>query len=432
MDHDLAKASVSGVRVKRARAPRRMASLLALVSALGLVTVAATADAQGKKPAPPPPPPDGTIVPPTTKTDMVVDPDAPPPEPEKPPEPAPLPPPDPDAWGVGGKEEEGKFAPQGKTGSLKDEEDAKKKAEDDKGPVNLGLPGLGYVDLVVGFGEISDVMNDASTPTKVTVLSLVFGASYRVFDIWTLGLRFPYSTGSIKGPLADATDDYNTFAVGNFELSVSPSFQITRQLRVVPGLAFAMPSASGDTFAPPEERGATVQVLVNQAAAGARGWEENALFAPKRFGLTPSVGATYDKNALHIAAKTKVDLIFKTGGMDPNPAVDTQKLVELHDPNTTFMLQAQLFYDFLDGKVSPGLRTWLSVFQEPITNGTRDYSGAQFVLEPTVNGTFPITSSGSLAIRAGISYIVNVAGPLGDGDNGSTIGGLRMKAGLMF
>jgi hypothetical protein len=417
----------------------RVSFCVALCAALSALSLAPAAIAQPKKPKPPadqPAPPPG--MPPTTGTDLELDPDAPkePPAEEKPPEPPPLPPADPDAWGVGGKEEEGKFAPQGKTGSLKEEEEAKKEAEDDKGPVDLGLPGALYIDTVIGFGEINNSVSDASIPTDVTIFSFVFGVQYRVFDIWTLGLRFPYSTGSIKGPLPDNSDDFNTFAVGNLEFSVSPSFQLTRRWRIAPGVAFALPSASGDLFALPEDRGAIAQALVNQAAASSRGWEENALFASKRFGLTPSVAATYDKDALHLAARMKLDGIFRTGGNDPNPMIAEQANIVLHDPNTTFMLQAQGSYDFLDGRVSPGLRMWLSVFQEPVSSetatGSRDFSGAQFVLEPTVTGKFPITASGGLAIRGAISYVLPIAGPLGDGDNGATIGGLRLKVGLLF
>lgn len=451
MAHDLAKLPaarrVGTSSSRRARSLAAAATIAGLLCALATTSVAPSTLAQPKpaSPAPPIVPPTTNkkpaglpppVAPPSTGTDLEVDPDAPK-EPEPPPpEPPPLPPADPDAWGTGGKEEEGKFAPQGKTGSLKDEDQAKKDAEDNKGPVDLGLPGFGWIDMVVGFGEINNAMADAATGTKATVFSFVFGATYRAWDIWTMGVRFPYSTGEILGPKEDTIDDFKTFAIGNFELSVSPSFQLTRKLRIAPSVALALPSAAGDLFAAADERGSVGQALINQAVSQSRGWEDNGLFASKRFVFTPAAGVTYDSNALHITGKMKLDVIAKTGGNDPKPEIEDQKNIVLHDPNTTFMIQGSLFYDFLDGKVSPGLRTWLSVHQEAISSqtatGGRDYSGAQFVLEPTVTGRFPITESGKLAIRAGLSYIINVAGPLGNGDNGTTIGGLRMKAGLQF
>lgn len=382
-------------------------------------------------------PPASAQAPPGTGTDMELDPDAPKEEP-RPVEPPPLPPPDPEGWGQGGKEEEGKFAPKGKTGALKEEEDERKEAEEDKGkgPVDLGLPGAASLDIVIGFGELNEVLSEASIPSNVTVFSFVFGVEYRAWDIWTLGLRFPYSTGSITGPLPSESDDFNTFALGNVELSVRPSFQITRRLRMPVGVAVTLPFASGDSLAVPDERGLIAQALINQAVSGSRGWEDNALFASKRFGFSPSVGVTYDRGALHLAGQTKLELMVKAGGndLDPDPAVreDRLKTAELNDPTVNWVLGGSAFYDFLDGMVSPGLRTWLSVASLPFTNNTRDFSGAQFVIEPGVQGKVGLNATGSLALKGGLSYILPLGGPLGGRDYGASTGGLRVKAALLF
>lgn len=366
--------------------------------------------------------------PPSKGTDMEIDPDAPPPEePKK--EEAPLPPPDPNAWGVGGKEEEGRFAPQGKTGSLKEDEEDKKEAEDDKGPVDLGPAGLATVEMVVGFGEMNEVLNDASTPTNATVFSFLFGVQYRAWDIWTMGLRLPYATGTFKG---GGHDDYNTFALGNFEASLSPSFQISRRLRVPVGLAFALPAASGDVFAnPAEDPGSIAQAVVNDGADAARGLEESELFAYGRFGLIPSVGVTYDRGALHAAAQTKLAMMFRTGGEDPNVTISsTHKLAEIHDPAVNWVTRASASYDVLDGRISPGLRLWLAVSGEPVTKGTRDLSGAQFALEPMVNAKFPVTDT--MAVRGGLSFIIPAGGPVGGQLFGASMTGMRLHVGLLF
>src|SRR5512132_1059484 len=115
--------------------PAREGALLRLLlisaSFVAALAPAGAALAQGA-PRPAKPPPSGA--PPTKGTDMELDPDAPkPPEPEKKEEPPPLPPAEADAWGVGGKDEEGNYAP-GKP---------KKKVEvddDDKTPRVLGPP----------------------------------------------------------------------------------------------------------------------------------------------------------------------------------------------------------------------------------------------------------------------------------------------------
>jgi hypothetical protein len=166
-------------------------------------------------------------VPPTTGTDMELDPDRAPEEPAKPEPPAPLPAAPEGTWGVGGKEEEGKFAPQGKTGALKGDEDE----ADEKKPVELGLPGEVSLDTVIGFGEIRDVVND-SKPTEMTSISFVGGLSYRVGEVWTVALRMPFSRASTTGPLEGARDDYSATVVGNLEVTVRPSFRLTRRLRL--------------------------------------------------------------------------------------------------------------------------------------------------------------------------------------------------------
>ncbi len=376
--------------------------------------------------------------PPGTGTDMELDPDAPEPPPEeKKEEPPPLPPAEPDAWGVGGKDEEGKFAPTGKSGALKEEEEAAKEREADaKIPDNLGPPGAALVDVMIGFGSINDVLSDATTPTDTTIVSIVAGFQYRVAKIWTLGFRFPYSTGTLTGPDTGDSDDFSTFAVGNLELSLRPSFRITSKLRVPISLALTLPTASGDMLANrAEEPGAYAQALINQAADSSRGWENESLFMPNRFGMVPGVGVTYDRNALHLSADTKLEMMFKTGGSDPDPAIDSRhEGVDNAGLALNWVLRATGSYDLLNGMVSPGLRMWLAVSGQPMVKksgtGERSFSGAQFVIEPTVLGTFPVTPS--MSIRAGLSYLIAAGGPLGGQYFGSSMGGLRIQAGLLF
>ncbi len=369
-------------------------------------------------PAAPPKPPQ-PIVPPKSSTDMELDPDVKPPEPEK----KELPPVDPNAWGVGGKEEEGKFAPQ-KKAEVKDEDD---------GPVKPTAPGAAFVDLVVGFGAMRDVTNDQS-PTKITLASFVIGGRYRLGDALTLGLRFPYSTGKVAGP-GGATNEFNTFAVGNVEIEGRYAFELTRRLHLSPQLAFYLPSASGDLFADPSNKGSRAQALVNQAAGSSRGWEENPLFAPKRVGFRIGVIANYDRREMHVEAGTRIDIMGKTGGNPPS--LDASGIPsQYHTPNYTWFTHASFFYDFLEGMVSPGMRAWLAVAQAPVFSGTRDYSGAQFVIEPGVNGRFPIKKDGNMAIKGGLGFIIPLGGQLGGkslaGQESARANGFRLHAEFQF
>jgi hypothetical protein len=396
---------------------RRLVISAAFVAALA---PAGAALAQGA-PAPAKPSPGGA--PPIKGTDLELDLDAP-----KPPEPAPkkeepaLPPAEPNAWGVGGKDEEGSYAP------------GKKKAavvvDDEKTPRDLGLEGAAFVDLLVGFGSMRDVTNDTDA-TKFTVLSLVFGAQYRFGDSLTIGARFPYSTGSVTGP----GNQYNTFAIGDFEVSGRYAFDLTRHVRLPVEVALYLPTASGDLFADPGDQGGRAQALINQAAAYSRGFEENPLFASKRMGIRVGAGITYDKNAVHVEGHTRLDLMGKTGGNEAIPfhGISTQ----LHTPSTTWLTGGSFFYDLFGGKLTPGLRAWLAVATLPVYAGTRDYSGAQLVLEPDVYGRLPLNAKGSLALRGGLGYVLPIGGLLGggqkvSGQSSGSVGGLRVHAEFQF
>lgn len=358
--------------------------------------------------------------PPPAGTDMELDPDAKPAEPTPPPEdeekkPAELPPVEAGAWGVGGKEEEGRFAPGGE-----------KKKQEVEGPEEkadpLGFPGAITAEAVFGFGSIRDIVYD-SGPIDVTVVSLLFGAQYRIGETWALGVRFPYTTASTDGANA-VNDDYNSFAVGNLEVSVRPTFRLTPRLRLPVGLAIDLPTASGDPFPPPEAQGERAQWLVANAAIAARGFEEYALFASSRFGLVPSAGILYDKAPIHFGAWTKLELMFDAGSNDPPPPHTNQ--ARIADPNTNWVTGASFAYDFFGAKLTPMLRTWVAVGTPPLEYATRSYAGAMWVIEPRVTTTW---SFGPVGVQGGLGYVLPVAGALGGNDKAS---GLRVQAAFLF
>lgn len=347
--------------------------------------------------------------------DMEIDPDAPP---KPPPE---LPPADPNAWGTGGKEEgDGKFAPQGKTGHLKKEE---QEAEEAKKPENYRpLPPRDFgLDLVIGVGSIRDVTSDTN-PTKTTLASFVPYFEWRTSEVWSWGVRIPFSLGSIDGPVENP---YSPGATGNFEGHLKATIKLKRFMRLPISMAVALPTGMGQMFPPADETAARPQALLNHAAGAARGWEEQALFTPKRAGFVPAVGFTYDTRNLHFAVRTKFELMIRTGG--GLPANDTVGTV--HNPALNWVTGASFFYDFLDGKVSPGLRTWLAVSRLPDSVRNSDYSGAQFVIEPDVNTTIPIGKD--KAFRGGLGVVLPVSGPIG-GANVASIAGIRLNAAISF
>lgn len=378
---------------------RRVVPFLALVS---LVTTALPLLAPRPALAQPKAPP--AKAPPGTKTDMEIDPDA---KKEPPP---PLPPPEPGQWGVGGKEEEGRFAPGDNNKKKEEEQSKKKEAEEDKKPVDLGPPRVASLDTVIGFGTMRDVTNDSGGKnngrTSSAGASFIFGFSWRFADIWTVGARFPFTRASVDGP----GGAYNTFSNGNLELLVKPSFQLTRRLRLPAQLSLFLPTGQGDFFpdmTATDKKIPLAQAQLNQFASYSRGWEEMPLFAPHRFGMRLGAGITWDTAEMHVAAGTRLDLMFKTGGGEPYTGYT------ISSPTLAWTTYASFHYDFLDGMVEPGLRAWLTYASLPVTSGTRDYSGAQFVLEPQVNGRFPVNAAKTMAVKAGLGFILPVSGHLG-------------------
>ncbi len=375
----------------------------------------------------PGPAPAAPQAPPTRPTDLEIDPDAAKKDPAK--EAAPLPPADKDSWGVGGKDQEGEWAPgaqRKKAAADKAEE------EDDKAPVVLPPAANIQVDAVLGFGGINVVTDQPQTATKVTVVSILPAITYRFGDVWTVGLRMPFSTGSTKGPLG-AIDKYDQYALGNLEVLVRPAFQLTRRLRLPVQFAFLPPTASGQYFVEANDTGSVARAIVNQAAASSRGWEENALFASKRVGLVPGVGLTYDRGAAHLGVTTKLEVMVKAGGNEPQePNIKSVTSVNpgvgLHGTVTNWVTSLSFFYDLFDGKLTPGLRAWLAVNSAPVTDATVDYSGAQFVLEPDLLTKIPI---GKVTIHGGLAGIIPIGGHLGGGA-GASMGGLKLRAGLLF
>ncbi|APR74844.1 Hypothetical protein A7982_00190 [Minicystis rosea] len=407
---------------------RRAAAITALAFLALPLVLESAALAQAPPPAKGP-----VIVPPPAKpppakgggkkTDAEFDPDA------KPAEPPPLPPTEAGQWGVGGKEEEGKFAPGGDKKKLEAEAKQKEK-EEDKKPVDLGPARRAWLDTVIGFGAMRYIVGDSggeNARTNTTGASFIFGFSWRVADIWTLSARFPFTRASVDGPAGA----YNTFAVGNLELNAKPSFQLTRNLRLPAEIGLFLPTAQGDSFpdtTSPDKALSVAQMLMNQSASYARGWEEMPLFATRRFGLRLGAGITWDKDEMHVTAGTRFDLMPKVGGGDAYMGYNIAGVTY------AWVTQASFHYSFFDGKLEPGLRAWLAVAKLPIHTLTRDDSGAQFVLEPQVNGRFPINADKSMAVKAGIGMILPVAGPIGGSGApfDAAIKGFRINAAFEF
>jgi hypothetical protein len=193
--------------------------------------------------------------------------------------------------------------------------------------------GEAFLDLVLGWGKVpfavqnlpGSPMNPNQTITysaadavPSNVQSIIAGGEYEVAEHIAVGLRIPLT---FAGFSPDNQTGRATTSLGNIELEGAYEMHINRALEVSGGLGLALPTASGDEI-PPDLMNAPAGTVdstaydrfsLSRAAASARGYEDNALFEPQRFGIIPKVEAEYHwMKKLTAAAYVKLENLIGT------------------------------------------------------------------------------------------------------------------------
>lgn len=210
----------------------------------------------------------------------------------------------------------------------KGDEDAEAAKGEKFHKVDLGL------DMAFGFGAtpalnpgvpvlIGEPSTRALQSTNVASDSYILGAGYWLSKTVRAGLRFPLVHGNLdargtKFQRGEAT-------IGNLELNISAKLGSSDKLRIVPELALLAPTARGDELPTPTDLIVSPSTSIDddydayavlRAAGAARGGEENALFATKRFGAVPKISIIMDSDKLRIAPWLKINnMIDVTGAM---------------------------------------------------------------------------------------------------------------------
>lgn len=357
-------------------------------------------------------------------------------------------------WGVGGKEADGRFKPSGKTGRLKDLEDA---VEEERvtaaTPLKMGGPGNVWVDTAFApSGSMIVPIQDVGPATAVAPgVSFIVGASYRIRDKWEVGARFGIGSSATDGPrdpLLDGSRDPDAFkqiAMGNFELSLKPYFKLTPATVLPVGLALILPTAMGDMFAGPDSRVDLARWNVNQASSSMRGWDDRALWEPNRFGIVPSTGVIYQRpmgsgsaaGELTVEGHTKVEIMVLTGGEDPSVDPTAKSAVgDVKDAAINWVLGGRASYSLLGGLVQPGVRVWLAYSTPTSTLGTLDNAGAQLVFEPGVATAIPLSKDSDKGLKfvGRLAGTLPLGGPLGSGNAAidAGIAALRVTTGINY
>jgi hypothetical protein len=351
---------------------------------------------------------------------------------------APAEPPKPPASTTPEKEEEGPFAPKGRTGKLKDEmapeEEEKPKAEK---PAPAPAPekrGAAGADIVFGFGKTGGATGPDAV--ELSVVSFLIGAKYQFTPEVGARLRVPFATGKItyvggaadKPPFENLNEGYNAAAFGNIELAGNYTLSLGDATKLPLELAFAIPTANGDRFPPPDDQPRGRHYRINAAAQASRGLEEDALFAPHRFGIVPKGGIRYKAGAIDTDGFVKVPVLIKVGGEAVPPQQPGAATFALNSTVIMSVVGGGFHYGFVENKIDVGTRAWFVVKSNEYYDvlytggGVTQPSKFQFVLEPQVRAHIG-------AVQAVLGFIWPIGGPLG-GDQ--QVNGVRLAGAYTF
>jgi hypothetical protein len=165
------------------------------------------------------------------------------------------------------------------------------------------------VDLVLGWGRVPFALQNLPTTGTQSITysravvpsdvqSLIVGGSVVVAPRLDVGARLPLTFGTVS-PGGSAAR--SATSLGNIELGGEYVAPLSDLLELGGAFGVALPTAQGDEI--PEDLNGVDARLINfqsldrfsvaRAAAAARGYEDNALFEPKRVGLVPRIALSY-------------------------------------------------------------------------------------------------------------------------------------------
>jgi hypothetical protein len=277
-------------------------------------------------------------------------------------------------------------------------------------------------DMVLGFGDLpaeGDITSSALTG------SFLLGGKYFLTPAFALGARWPFTAGSIKenNAVTGTSESKGEVAVGNLELAGEYQVPIAKHVKLPIELGLALPTASGDEFAGENDAGRIRRAKLNEAAAAARGGENNALFAAHRFGIIPLLGLEYEHGHIEAAIWTKMEVLIKAGGKAPPEGSN----IEVKSVAAESVTGAGFHYWLMDEHLGIGTRVWFSAaLADEVENSNADFkkpSKFGFVLEPGIK-----VKAG--AFRPSLSYILPLVGDLGPSSR--KMGGVRLVLGLAY
>jgi len=307
-------------------------------------------------------------------------------------------------------EDDGPFAPKGKTGKLREAEQAEltPKQEVEAPPPKEKRITVG-ADIVYGIGRAGSGTEVGATPIEFKVASLVLGGRYQADPKIGAYVRLPISNGSVN-----TGESYSATAVGNFEMGMSYNSVMGPSTNLPFDVGLYLPLAQGDRFPPPEDPARLRTFRVNTMAQWSRGLEEDALFAPHRLSIVPRLALRYASGGISTGGYVKLPLMMRIGGQDPpNPPIQGDSDYALKSAVFEAVVGGDFHIDISKNQFDIGTRAWLtwmsSEFVERILPGTTAPSRIQFALEPQLRAAFG-------PLRAVLGVILPLGGRLAGGD----------------
>jgi hypothetical protein len=261
-------------------------------------------------------------------------------------------------------------------------------------------------DLAIGFGKTAVVNQDIPGPNGITpatsisgaplsVESLIFAGGFEPVRHLGFGARIPLTLGSFSPPNRESR---GTTVLGNIEIEGEYEAELSEQVKLLLSLGLALPTAQGDEVPDSVDRVALDSAgrvdqnsydrgALNRAAAAARGYEDNALFEPKRFGIIPKI-------ALHYAAP---------GGLRIEPYIKLENLIDTtgnaDDKYLGEIVGALRVAYLVQKEIEPGIRVWGNI---PLNGPNTNPVG---VVEPELRLHFGVATPY-------IGVIIPFAGPI--------------------
>ncbi len=267
-----------------------------------------------------------------------------------------------------------------------------------------------WVDSVFGVGETAVVSQNpvglGGQPAAFrrddragfTTQNFDVGLSYEILNDLATGVELPLVHGSLDGSRGTQA----MWLLGNVELDAEYVKNLTKHLLLVGSLELTLPTATAselpsqkeldeDPRASRDER-AYARWSILRAAENVRGWEENHLFAPDRWGIVPRVGVLWEPiHRLEVEPYAKLGSLIGSKGQP-------------YEGDVVLALRASYR---LHAFVDVGARVWTNV---PIGGSLPQDESPVGVLEPQVRGHFG-------PILPVVGVVLPFAGPISNPEN---------------